>query len=87
MDRRVAQGEEQGWWTEEAEDAASLSDLGDPETIPLPTELIVHPGSFSVSTMAVAAMILMLVLTVIAFALAGLIAGLGVGLTLLSMLM
>ena len=46
-----------------------------------------HQGSFSVSTIAIAASLLMLLLTIVAFVSAGLFAGVGLGLALVGLML
>lgn len=61
--------------------------VGDRETLSLPNEILVHPGSFTVSTMAVTTALFMLLFVFLAFLAAGLLTGLGMGLALVGLLL
>lgn len=56
-------------------------------TMPLPTEVVLHPGSFSVSTLSVALVLLMIGVVIVTFAAAGLLTGFGVGLALVGLML
>ena len=58
----------------------------EPPVVARPIEVALQPGSFAVSTLAVATMLLMIGVTVVAFAASGMLAGMGAGLALVALL-
>lgn len=85
-------------WLDDCETTLASPEQGKPEQAPpksvapldlppIPDELVLQPGSFTVSTFSFVMMIFFVVLMVLTMALSGLIAGMGLGLAMLSMLL
>ncbi|HHO54539.1 MAG TPA: hypothetical protein ENK18_27620 [Deltaproteobacteria bacterium] len=56
-------------------------------TLPLPTKIVLHPGSFSISTLSVALTLLMIGLMILTLSVAGLLTGFGVGIALVGLML
>lgn len=72
-------------WVGDLDSAALSSAEATPPRLQVPQELVIQPGSFTVSTLAVLMVLFLAAVTMVALGASGLIAGLGLGLAMLTM--
>lgn len=74
------------WVGDLDEDTLASARESEPPRVTIPHEIVVHPGSFTVSTLSVVMVLFLTAFTMMALAAAGLVAGMGMGLAMLSLL-